>query len=225
MAPCSQATSPIERAIPAQPARVCYSRASGLTGRQIEGSRTLPETWTAVLATWRRWREYGGSRRNSGLGRTRGGQLLPADCLSFAKFIANGVILRLSAASGAINERRCVKLRPRRHNYRLGRHGKTYSLVSEIRAAIEQGLAPDRLLATTFTKKAAAELAGRIRTALIDANRPELAAASLAARIGTVTAFAARLSVSSLSSSAGRRLPTSLPRTARQPSLRAPPDP
>ena len=45
--------------------------------------------------------------------------------------------------------------------------GKTFTLVKDITAAIEAGLSPDRLLATTFTKKAAAELSGRIRTALI----------------------------------------------------------
>lgn len=71
--------------------------------------------------------------------------------------------------------------------------GKTFSLVSDIRAAIEQGLAPDRLLATTFTKKAAGELAGRIRTALIAAGRPDLAAALLAARIGTVNSVCGTL--------------------------------
>jgi ATP-dependent helicase/nuclease subunit A len=71
--------------------------------------------------------------------------------------------------------------------------GKTTSLVSEIREAIEQGLAPDRLLATTFTKKAAAELAGRIRTALIEAGRPDQAAALLSARIGTVNSVCGTL--------------------------------
>lgn len=64
--------------------------------------------------------------------------------------------------------------------------GKTYTLVEDICAAIEGGLAPERLLATTFTKKAAAELAGRIRTALIKAGRPQSAAGLLSARIGTV---------------------------------------
>jgi ATP-dependent helicase/nuclease subunit A len=61
--------------------------------------------------------------------------------------------------------------------------GKTYTLVEDICAAIDGGLAPERLLATTFTKKAAAELAGRIRTALIKAGRPQSAAGLLSARI------------------------------------------
>lgn len=71
--------------------------------------------------------------------------------------------------------------------------GKTYTLVERIRSALESGLAADRLLATTFTKKAAAELAGRIRSKLIEGGRPELAAAMLAARIGTVNSVCGSL--------------------------------
>lgn len=64
--------------------------------------------------------------------------------------------------------------------------GKTYSLVERIADQIEQGLEPDRLLATTFTKRAAAELQARIREKLIERGRPDLAAGLLAARLGTV---------------------------------------
>ncbi|HEX8402674.1 MAG TPA: UvrD-helicase domain-containing protein [Allosphingosinicella sp.] len=71
--------------------------------------------------------------------------------------------------------------------------GKTYTLVERIRSAVDADLAPDRLLATTFTKKAAAELAGRIRSKLIEGGRPELAAAMLAARIGTVNSVCGSL--------------------------------
>lgn len=71
--------------------------------------------------------------------------------------------------------------------------GKTYTLVERIAAAIEGGLAPERLLATTFTKRAAAELAGRIRSKLIERGRPELAAALLSARIGTVNSVCGSL--------------------------------
>lgn len=71
--------------------------------------------------------------------------------------------------------------------------GKTYTLVERIRAAVDGELAPDRLLATTFTKKAAAELAGRIRSQLIEGGRPDLAAAMLAARIGTVNSVCGSL--------------------------------
>ena len=64
--------------------------------------------------------------------------------------------------------------------------GKTYALVERIHAAVAEGLDPARLLATTFTVRAAAELAGRIRTKLTEIGRPDLAAAMLTARIGTV---------------------------------------
>ena len=71
--------------------------------------------------------------------------------------------------------------------------GKTYTLVERIRSAIDGGLAPERLLAMTFTKKAAAELAGRIRSRLINQGRPDLAAAMLAARVGTVNSVCGSL--------------------------------
>lgn len=64
--------------------------------------------------------------------------------------------------------------------------GKTYRLVRNIVEAVEGGTEPHRILATTFTKKAAAELAGRIRASLIERGRPDLGAAMLSARIGTV---------------------------------------
>ncbi|UYY58015.1 UvrD-helicase domain-containing protein [Sphingomonas sp. S2-65] len=71
--------------------------------------------------------------------------------------------------------------------------GKTYTLVGRIKAAIDAGLPPHRLLATTFTKKAAAELAGRIRSKLIEEGRPQVAAAMLSARIGTVNSVCGSL--------------------------------
>lgn len=71
--------------------------------------------------------------------------------------------------------------------------GKTYSLVEEIRGVVEAGLAPERLLVTTFTKKAAGELAGRIRSELIRTGQPDLAASMLAARIGTVNSVCGTL--------------------------------
>src|SRR3546814_14161384 len=63
--------------------------------------------------------------------------------------------------------------------------GKTFRLVEEISREVEGDLAPHRLLATTFTKKAAAELAGRNRTRLISAGMPDLGAAMIQARSGT----------------------------------------
>lgn len=71
--------------------------------------------------------------------------------------------------------------------------GKTYRLVEEIIAQVLAGTPPHRILATTFTKKAAAELAGRVRAKLIEVERPDLAAAMLSARIGTVNSVCGSL--------------------------------
>lgn len=71
--------------------------------------------------------------------------------------------------------------------------GKTYRLVEEIVAEVIGGIPPHRVLATTFTKKAAAELAGRIRAKLIEGGRADLAAAMLSARIGTVNSVCGSL--------------------------------
>jgi ATP-dependent helicase/nuclease subunit A len=71
--------------------------------------------------------------------------------------------------------------------------GKTYSLVEAIRDVIGAGLDPSRLLATTFTKRAAGELAGRIRAELIKTGQPDRAAAMLAARVGTVNSVCGSL--------------------------------
>ena len=71
--------------------------------------------------------------------------------------------------------------------------GKTHRLVEEVVAQVVGGLPPHLIVATTFTKKAAAELAGRIRAKLIEAGRPELAAAMLSARIGTVNSVCGSL--------------------------------
>lgn len=71
--------------------------------------------------------------------------------------------------------------------------GKTYRLVQDIVAAVEGGLEPHRLVATTFTKAAAAELQGRIRAVLIERGRPDLAVSMLSARIGTINAVCGAL--------------------------------
>lgn len=69
--------------------------------------------------------------------------------------------------------------------------GKTTRLATEIeRAVTELGIAPDRIVATTFTKKAAAELIERGRQALLKAGRGDEAELFRAARIGTVNAVA-----------------------------------
>lgn len=71
--------------------------------------------------------------------------------------------------------------------------GKTYRLVEEIVAEVMSGVPPHRVLATTFTKRAAAELSGRIRARLIEGGRADLAAAMLSARIGTVNSVCGSL--------------------------------
>lgn len=71
--------------------------------------------------------------------------------------------------------------------------GKTHRLVEEIVSRVMAGTEPHRILATTFTKKAAAELSGRVRMQLIKCNRPDLAAAMLSARIGTVNSVCGSL--------------------------------
>ena len=71
--------------------------------------------------------------------------------------------------------------------------GKTYTLVKLIADALVAGLPPERLLATTFTRKAAAELEERVRSWLVKQGRPDLAAGLLAARIGTVNAVCGTL--------------------------------
>ena len=76
--------------------------------------------------------------------------------------------------------------------------GKTYDLCETVAKAVGEGLDPARIMATTFTKKAAAELKGRIQSKLLtgtddpklnrrNADRLELAA------IGTVHSVALRV--------------------------------
>lgn len=76
--------------------------------------------------------------------------------------------------------------------------GKTYDLCQTVASAVNDGLDPARIMATTFTKKAAAELKGRIQSKLLtgtddpktnhrNADRLELAA------IGTVHSVAHRV--------------------------------
>lgn len=72
--------------------------------------------------------------------------------------------------------------------------GKTTRLARELeRAVTELGIAPDHIVATTFTRKAAAELVGRGRDALLRNGRPDDAELFRAARIGTVNAVAGML--------------------------------
>jgi ATP-dependent helicase/nuclease subunit A len=72
--------------------------------------------------------------------------------------------------------------------------GKTSVLVERyVRAVCEDGIAPERILAITFTERAAAELAQRVQERLLELGRPELAKASERGYVGTFHGFCARL--------------------------------
>jgi len=72
--------------------------------------------------------------------------------------------------------------------------GKTRLLVAFIvRALVDEQLPAERLIAVTFTRKAAAELASRVRNELVNSGRPDLAAALDAATLGTIHSLCRRL--------------------------------
>lgn len=72
--------------------------------------------------------------------------------------------------------------------------GKTCLLVAHfLHALLEQGLRPEQLVAVTFTRKAAAELTSRIRAALEQQGRADLAQSLDAANIGTIHSLCRRL--------------------------------
>ena len=72
--------------------------------------------------------------------------------------------------------------------------GKTRLLVAYfLKALLEDGVPLDGLAAVTFTKKAAAELLSRIREALYEAGRPDLARKLDGASIGTIHGLCSRL--------------------------------
>lgn len=71
--------------------------------------------------------------------------------------------------------------------------GKTYTLTERMVALLQGGVRPAGILATTFTKKAAAELQERVRARLLEAKMPEAANELGEALIGTVHSIGARL--------------------------------
>jgi ATP-dependent helicase/nuclease subunit A len=74
--------------------------------------------------------------------------------------------------------------------------GKTHRLVDEIERALtdkDAPLAPEHLVAVTYTRRAAAELDERVRRRLMEVGRVDLAHRLGAARIGTVHAVCQRL--------------------------------
>ena len=71
--------------------------------------------------------------------------------------------------------------------------GKTWRLSSEYLRASHAGTSPARIVATTFTVKAAAELIERVRTRLIQEGFPDDAQRALAGLVGTVNSVCGRL--------------------------------
>jgi ATP-dependent helicase/nuclease subunit A len=72
--------------------------------------------------------------------------------------------------------------------------GKTSVLVERfVRAVREDGIAPGRILAITFTERAAAELRARVRARLLELGEREAARDTEGAAIGTFHGFCARL--------------------------------
>jgi len=69
--------------------------------------------------------------------------------------------------------------------------GKTRVLVERFRWLVEQGVSPLRILAITFTEKAAAEIKGRLVRAF--AHRPDIRRQVERAHVSTIHAFCARL--------------------------------
>lgn len=71
--------------------------------------------------------------------------------------------------------------------------GKTHRLTGAYLDAVAAGVAPGAILATTFTRKAAAELLERIRGRLLAEGHADAARDVLAGRIGTVNALFGRI--------------------------------
>ena len=71
--------------------------------------------------------------------------------------------------------------------------GKTHTLTQEIAQRIRAGLRPSQLIATTFTKKAAAELTDRVHRTLLQDGQLDAAGGIDSALIGTVNAVSGQL--------------------------------
>jgi ATP-dependent helicase/nuclease subunit A len=72
--------------------------------------------------------------------------------------------------------------------------GKTAVLVERFaRAVVEDGIAPAKILAITFTERAAGELRERVRARLLEMGRREAAGQAEAAFVGTFHGFCARM--------------------------------
>lgn len=71
--------------------------------------------------------------------------------------------------------------------------GKTYRLTEKLAEALQSGVEPEEVLATTFTNKAAAELTERVRTKLLEKGEWEKAQRIFDGYIGTMNSVCGRL--------------------------------
>ncbi|MBL0404461.1 UvrD-helicase domain-containing protein [Microvirga aerilata] len=71
--------------------------------------------------------------------------------------------------------------------------GKTYAITTILKDAVDAGVPPEAIIATTFTKKAAAELSHRVQLRLLEGGRVYEAAALPDSLIGTVNSVCGRL--------------------------------
>lgn len=71
--------------------------------------------------------------------------------------------------------------------------GKTYTLTGRMLEMLEKGVRPSAIIATTFTKKAAAELQERVRARLLEKGQSEAANELGSALIGTVHSIGTKL--------------------------------
>lgn len=71
--------------------------------------------------------------------------------------------------------------------------GKTYSLSNEIIKSIKNGVPPEKIMATTFTIKAAEELIERVRLMLLEQGERDFAARILDGYVGTMNSVFGRL--------------------------------
>ena len=71
--------------------------------------------------------------------------------------------------------------------------GKTYTITGKLADLLREGIRPSGIIATTFTRKAAAELQDRVRVRLLEAGLTEAANALGSALIGTVHSVGTRL--------------------------------
>jgi ATP-dependent helicase/nuclease subunit A len=103
----------------------------------------------------------------------------------------------VNAARSGFSEEQQAAIRERNGALALAANagsGKTSVLVERFaQAVIEDGVAPSRILAITFTDRAAGELRTRVRQRLIAAGRRDAASEAATAFISTFHAFAARV--------------------------------